>query len=96
MNKYWYVVQNEENTQKEYLIGFMYGNPNASEEELIDCTKAYCKEKKYRLALLIQVASGLSIINQVYPYEQTEESRMCLEYALQSAMKEGENNGLRI
>lgn len=74
----------------------MYGNPNATEKELIDCTKAYCKEKKYRLALLIQVVSGLSIINQVYPYEQTEESRMCLEYALQSAMKEGENNGLRI
>ena len=97
MNKYWYVVQDEENqVKKEYLIGFMYGNPDATEEELIEHTKAYCKEKKYGLALLVQMPFGFPIINQIYPYKQTEETIMCLEYALQSAMKEGEINGLRI
>ena len=96
MNKYWYVVQKEENTQKEYYIGFLFGRSDVTEEELIENVKDYCKEKKYRLALLIQVASGLPIINQVYPYEQTEESMMCLEYALQAVMKEeGTNYGLR-
>jgi hypothetical protein len=97
MYKYWYVVQNEENkVKKEYLIVFMYGNPNATEEELIDYVKDYCKERKYRLALLIQMPFGLPIINQVYPFENTEETIMCLEYALQTAMKEGESHGLRV
>ena len=97
MNKYWYVVQNEENkVKKEYLIGFMYGNPNATEEELIEYTKVYCKEKNYRLVLLVQIPFSLPIINQIYPHESTEETIMCLEYALQTAMKEGENHGLRI
>lgn len=98
MNKYWYVVQNEENkVEKEYLTGFMYGNPTATEEQLIESTKAYCKEKKYRLALLIQIPFMLPIISQIYPYERTEESTMCLRYALQAVMEEeGTNYGLRL
>ena len=98
MNKYWYVVQNEENqVKKEYLIGFMYGNPDATEEELTECTKVYCKEKKYRLALLIHIPFGFPIINQIYPYEQTEETSMCLRYALQTIMEDkGGNYGLQL
>ncbi|WP_077612999.1 hypothetical protein [Clostridium sp. Marseille-P2415] len=87
MNKYWYVVQNEENKeQNEYLIGFLYGRSDATEEELIECTKTYCREKEYRLALLIQMPFRMPLINQIYPYEQTEETMMCLEYALQTIM----------
>lgn len=98
MNKYWYVVQNEENKEKkEYLIGFLYGNPTTTEKELTEYTKAYCKEKKYRLALLIQKPFMLPLINQIYPYEQTEETAMCLRYALQAVMEEeGTNYGLRL
>ncbi|MFR3728387.1 hypothetical protein [Lacrimispora sp.] len=97
MNKHCYVVQNEGNkAKKEYLVGFMYGNPNATEEELTEYTKAYCEEKKYRLALLVQIPSNLPIMNQIYPHERTEETIRCLEYVLQAAMKEGENHGLRI
>lgn len=98
MNKYWYVVQNEKNkVKKEYLIGFLYGNPTATEKELTEYTKAYCKEKKYRLALLIQKPFMLPLINQIYPYEQTEETAMCLRCALQTIMEEeGTNYGLRL
>ncbi len=88
MNKFWYVVQNLKNKdKKEYLIGLLYGRSDATEEELIQYVQEYCKEKHFRLSLLIQVAPVLMIVNQVYPFEITEESAMCLQYALQTIME---------
>ncbi len=84
MNIFWYVVQNNENKkQVEYLIGYLYGRADADEEELIEFVQEYCKEKDYRLALLIQAAPKLMIINQIFPFEVTEETTSCLEYAMQ-------------
>ncbi len=92
MNIFWYVVQNEKNKkQVEYLIGFLYGLSDATEEEIIEYVQEYCREKKFRFALLIQVAPLLMIVNQIYPYEVTKESSMCLEYAMQTIMEERKN-----
>lgn len=85
MNTFWYVVQNEKNkNQVEYLIGYLYGGSDATEDELIDYVQEYCQEKEYRLALLIQAVPMLMIVNQMYPFNVTEESAMCLEYAMQT------------
>lgn len=85
MNKYWYVVQNlKDKEKKEYLIGFLYGRSDTTEEELIKYVQEYCEKKHFRLALLIQLAPVIMIVNQVYPFEVTEESAMCLQYALQT------------
>ncbi|EXG84087.1 hypothetical protein K413DRAFT_0799 [Clostridium sp. ASBs410] len=96
MNKYWYVVQNESNKgRKEYLIGFCYGLSEAGEKGILEGVIEWCKGKSYRLALIIQTIPMLPIVNQIYPYEQTEETMMCLEYALQTIMQEeGTNYGL--
>jgi ribosomal protein L7Ae-like RNA K-turn-binding protein len=91
MNKFWYVVQEETGKKKgEYLIGFIYGREDVEEEELIKYVEEYCKEKKFRLVLLFQMAPLLMIVNQVYPFEVTEESSMCMEYAMQAIMN-GQN-----
>ena len=84
MNIFWYVVQNMKNKEQvEYLIGYLYGRTDADEEELIEFVQGYCKEKDYRLALLKQAAPKLMIINQIYPFEITEETALCMDYAMQ-------------
>lgn len=85
MNKFWYVVQNRANkNDKEYLIGYLYGRRDATEEELLEYVREYCQGKDFRLVLLIQVAAKLMLVNQIYPYEISAESTVCLDYALQT------------
>ncbi len=87
MQKIWYVVQEKKGKKKgEYLIGFLYGQSDVEEEELIKYVKEYCKEKKFRLVLLFQMAPLLMIVNQIYPHEITEESSKCMEYAMRIIM----------
>lgn len=89
MTKYWYVVQNEKNKKKkEYMIGYLYGISEAGEEAILEGVQDYCKENDYRLVLLIQVVGLLGLVNQLYPFNVTEESSRCLEYAVEAALKE--------
>lgn len=85
MNIFWYVVQNNSNKERiEYLIGYLYGRSDATEEELIEYVLSYCKEKNYRLALLFQYAPLLMMVNQIYPYDITNETSVCLKYAMET------------
>lgn len=87
MNKFWYVVQNMGNTeQKEYLIGFSYGNLEATEREVLDSIKVWCKGRNFRLALLIQVFPVLPIVNRIFPFVLTDEAATCLEHVMQAIL----------
>lgn len=85
MNRFWYVVQNLNNKKhKEYLIGFLFGNKEADETQIMDSVNEWCKEKNFRLALLIQAFPMLPILNQVFPFVPTDESAACLEHVIQA------------
>lgn len=82
MYKYWYAVEK----QGAFYIGFCFGRADNTEEELIEIMQEYCKGKNYRLALLINLMPKIGIVNQIYPFVCTEESRMCLEEVLKVAI----------
>lgn len=75
MIKFIYVAQDAKGV---YQMGVGYGRPGAEEQEIIDTVQDYCKGKNYRLVLIVQVFPNIPIINQVYPFECTEETRYCL------------------
>lgn len=82
MIKYWYVTQDKQGT---YLVGFCYGRNDAEETQVVDAMRQYCVKKQYKLVLLIQLILGIPIVNQVWPYHQTEETRKLLPTLIQAA-----------
>nr|WP_295680316.1 hypothetical protein [uncultured Lachnoclostridium sp.]DAE03951.1 MAG TPA: hypothetical protein [Myoviridae sp. ct2cn10] len=85
MNIFWYVVKRKKGkNQMEYMVGYLYGQPDATKEELMEYVLEYCRENKFTLVLLFQMVPMLGLVNQIYPYEVTEETSACLEYAIQT------------
>ena len=78
----WYAVQKKNG---DYWIGQMFAREDIEEIEAIEGMKEFCDRKKYRLVLLIHIPAGLPIINQLYPYEMTDEARACLPQVVDKA-----------
>ena len=90
MDKYrrvWYVVQSEQDTKNEYLIGYIAARLDAEESKVIEAAQEYCKEKQYRLVTKLDLCL-LPIVNMVYPFEPNEEAMTALEYVISAEMEE--------
>jgi len=74
--KVWYAVdKGEEN----YWFGFILCQRQMEESEIIKETQVYCKEKGFKLVILIEMAPFIPIVNQIYPESPTEESAAVLD-----------------
>lgn len=82
MYKYWYAVEK----QGAFYIGFCFAPEGSTESDLVENMQEYCRRKTYRMTLLVQI-TPIGIVNQIYPGECTEESRMCLEEILNAVMQ---------
>lgn len=80
----WYAVQKKNG---DYWIGQMFAREDIEEIEAIKGMKEFCARKKYRLVLLIHIPAGLPIINQLFPYEMTDEARICTEPLIEAALR---------
>lgn len=81
----WYAAQKMENG--EYWVGQMFAREDIEEIEAIEYLKEFCAGKNYRLVLLIHMPFGLPIVNQLFPYEMTDEARICMEPLIEAALR---------
>lgn len=78
--RYWFVM--ERGADGSCYYGTPIEGNEKSEEEMLKLILEGCGKMGDRLCLLIQVAGGLPIINQVYPYQITEETAVYMQRLL--------------
>lgn len=78
--RYWFVIKR--GTDGSCYYGTPLEGNEKDEEEMLKIVMAGTEEIGDKLCLLIQIAECLPIINQVYPYQLTEETAVYMERLL--------------